>query len=45
VLDLRLPDISGFDVLEAIRDDAELRDVPGRRLHGQGALERRGRAA
>jgi CheY-like chemotaxis protein len=28
VLDLRLPDISGFDVLEAIRDDAELRDVP-----------------
>jgi Response regulator containing a CheY-like receiver domain and a GGDEF domain len=28
VLDLRLPDISGFDVLEAIRDDAELRDIP-----------------
>jgi HAMP domain-containing protein/CheY-like chemotaxis protein len=28
VLDLRLPDMSGFDVLEAIRDDADLRDVP-----------------
>ncbi|MGH7711571.1 MAG: response regulator, partial [Gemmatimonadaceae bacterium] len=28
VLDLRLPDMSGFDVLESIRDDADLRDVP-----------------
>ncbi|MGH7695997.1 MAG: response regulator, partial [Gemmatimonadaceae bacterium] len=28
VLDLRLPDMSGFSVLEAIRDDAELRDIP-----------------
>ncbi len=28
VLDLRLPDMSGFDVLEKIRDDAQLRDVP-----------------
>ena len=28
VLDLRLPDMSGFDVLEQIRDDAALRDVP-----------------
>jgi CheY-like chemotaxis protein len=28
VLDLRLPDISGFEVLEEIRDDASLRDVP-----------------
>jgi CheY-like chemotaxis protein/signal transduction histidine kinase/HAMP domain-containing protein len=28
VLDLRLPDISGFEVLERIRDDDELRDLP-----------------
>jgi CheY-like chemotaxis protein/signal transduction histidine kinase/HAMP domain-containing protein len=28
VLDLRLPDMSGFSVLEAIRDDADLRDIP-----------------
>jgi HAMP domain-containing protein/signal transduction histidine kinase/DNA-binding response OmpR family regulator len=28
VLDLKLPDMSGFEVLEAIRDDAELRDIP-----------------
>jgi HAMP domain-containing protein/CheY-like chemotaxis protein/signal transduction histidine kinase len=28
VLDLRLPDMSGFDVLEAIRDDAMLPDLP-----------------
>jgi CheY-like chemotaxis protein len=28
VLDLRLPDMSGFDVLEAIRDDESLQDVP-----------------
>ncbi|MBI3325804.1 MAG: response regulator, partial [Nitrospinae bacterium] len=28
VLDLRLPDISGFEVLERIRDDASLGDVP-----------------
>jgi CheY-like chemotaxis protein len=28
VLDLKLPDMSGFAVLETIRDDAELRDVP-----------------
>jgi HAMP domain-containing protein/CheY-like chemotaxis protein/signal transduction histidine kinase len=28
VLDLKLPDMSGFDVLETIRDDAQLREVP-----------------
>jgi HAMP domain-containing protein/CheY-like chemotaxis protein/signal transduction histidine kinase len=28
VLDLRLPDMSGFELLETIRDDAELADVP-----------------
>ena len=28
VLDLRLPDMSGFEVLEAIRDEAQLRDLP-----------------
>jgi CheY-like chemotaxis protein/methyl-accepting chemotaxis protein len=28
VLDLRLPDMSGFDLLEEIRDDAQLSDVP-----------------
>jgi CheY-like chemotaxis protein/HAMP domain-containing protein len=28
VLDLRLPDISGFEVLEKIRDSAELGDLP-----------------
>jgi CheY-like chemotaxis protein len=28
VLDLRLPDMSGFDVLEKLRDNAELKDLP-----------------
>ena len=28
VLDLRLPDMSGFDVLETIRDEVALRDLP-----------------
>jgi CheY-like chemotaxis protein len=28
VLDLKLPDMSGFEVLEKIRDDAALREVP-----------------
>jgi CheY-like chemotaxis protein len=28
VLDLRLPDISGFELLERIRQDSALRDLP-----------------
>jgi CheY-like chemotaxis protein len=28
VLDLRLPDMSGFEVLEQLRDDQRLRDIP-----------------
>jgi len=28
VLDLRLPDMSGFDLLEIVRDDATLSDIP-----------------
>src|SRR6185503_5416624 len=28
VLDLRLPDMSGFEVLESIRDDEKLSDLP-----------------
>jgi CheY-like chemotaxis protein len=28
VLDLKLPDMSGFEILETIRDDAALRDLP-----------------
>ena len=28
VLDLRLPDMSGFDLLETVRDDATLADIP-----------------
>jgi CheY-like chemotaxis protein len=28
VLDLRLPDMSGFELLETIRDEVELRDLP-----------------
>jgi CheY-like chemotaxis protein len=28
VLDLKLPDMSGFDLLESIREDSRLRDIP-----------------
>ena len=44
VLDLRLPDMSGFEVLEKIRDDAALRDLPvvvftGRELSRRGGCD------
>ena len=45
VLDLKLPDMSGFEVLENIRDDAQLRDMPVVVFTGPGAVRRGGRAA
>ena len=44
VLDLKLPDMSGFEVLERIRDDASLCDIPvvvftGRELSPDGDSE------
>ena len=42
VLDLRLPDMSGFEVLERIREDASLSEVPGRGVHRTGAVGRGG---
>ena len=45
VLDLRLPDMSGFELLEQIRDDAALARSAGRRLHRPRAVARGGRAA
>ena len=49
VLDLKLPDISGFELLEAVQQDAQLRDTPivvftGRELSDEEAAELRKRA-
>jgi HAMP domain-containing protein/CheY-like chemotaxis protein/signal transduction histidine kinase len=49
VLDLKLPDISGFELLEAVQQDAQLRDTPivvftGRELSEEEAAELRKRA-
>ena len=38
VLDLRLPDMSGFDVLERLRDMPYSQRFAGRRFHGKGAF-------
>ena len=49
VLDLKLPDISGFELLEAVQQDEKLRDTPivvftGRELSDEEAAELRKRA-
>ena len=41
VLDLRLPDMSGFEVLEQLRDDPSLQRFAGRRVYRKGVVARR----
>ena len=38
VLDLRLPDMTGFDVLERFRDDPNVKRLAGRGVHRQGTV-------
>ena len=44
VLDLRLPDMSGFEVLERLRDTPSLTDLPVVVFTGKRAFSRRRRA-